>query len=115
MHSADIVVKPFMLSLKTVGSVSRYKGKEEDLTYISSDLRSSSLSIGWSTGVSISCDGERINVSVSRDSLDVGTIENIPRSKDCLAIPREASLPAKLPYIPSGANKLLETRRDLFQ
>jgi len=25
----------------------------------------------------------------------------VPRSKDCFAIPREASLPAKFPYIPS--------------
>jgi hypothetical protein len=30
----------------------------------------------------------------------------IPMSKDCFAIPREASLPAKFPYIPSIANPI---------
>jgi hypothetical protein len=50
---------------------------EGNVAHISSIVKPSSLSSGWSSGVSMSS------------------------SKDCFAIPRDASRPAKLPYGPS--------------
>ena len=40
-----------------------------------------------------------LRVTRQREITDVGS--NAPSSNDCLAIPREASLPAKFAYIPS--------------
>ena len=64
-------------------------------TYISSEVRSSSLSRGWSVGVSIS-------VRASIQCCPSQAIRShAPMSNDCFAIPRDASLPAKFPYMPS--------------
>lgn len=45
------------------------------------------------------CLSTSLNANRERRNDAVGT--NRPSSNDCLAIPREASLPAKLAYIPS--------------
>lgn len=63
--------------------------------YNSLASRSSNLSISLPTSVSISAQIPQICIpEISR--------MNSPTSNDCLAMPREASRPAKLPYIPSS-------------
>jgi hypothetical protein len=74
--------------------------------YISLGFRSSSLSSGWSTGVSMSI--TRREGRLHRNDCR----RYAPRSNDCLAIPREASLPAKFPYIPSSWSYFYELSRN---
>lgn len=62
-------------------------------THISSCFKSSSLSNGWSMGVSISMEHQPVSSFFG--------YEHAPMSNDCFAMPRDASRPAKLPYIPS--------------
>lgn len=64
--------------------------------YISPASRFSNLSIGLSTSVSISA-------NISQCYIHEMSGMNPPTSNDCLAMPREASRPAKLPYIPSSS------------
>jgi hypothetical protein len=61
-------------------------------TYISEDVRSDRSSKGLLTSVSMSV--------ISTDH-PAPSAKGLPSSKDCFAMPREASRPAKLPYMPS--------------
>src|SRR5258706_1614549 len=64
--------------------------------YISLASRSFNLSIGLSTSVSISAQTAQCYIP------EIYRV-NSPTSNDCFAMPREASRPAKLPYIPSSS------------
>ena len=91
---ARTVNSPFMFSLQ--GYDTSASGIDDDqATYISEGVKSSSLSRGWSMSVNISEGNHQRRVTA--------VYLNTPSSNDCLAIPREASLPAKLAYIPSRA------------
>jgi hypothetical protein len=68
--------------------------ERRECAYISLEVNPSSLSKGWSIGIIMS------GCSISLHEYWTGT-EISPSSKDCFAIPREASLPAKFAYIPS--------------
>ena len=100
-------IQPFIFSLE--GETELHKrqhsrqGKGGGNTNISSGVRSSSLSSGWSIGVNISMRSQTSQRSRALAERKRG----MPRSNDCFAIPRDASRPAKLPYIPSRKSSVI--------
>ena len=101
-------IQPFIFSLEGETEShkrqhSRQRKRGGSNTNISSGVRSSSLSSGWSIGVNISMRSQTSQRSRALAERKRG----MPRSNDCFAIPRDASRPAKLPYIPSRKSSVI--------